>query len=82
MYRDSDILILDEVTNGLDIMTQEIVLSAIERISKERLVISVSHVLEHLKTADKILAVSDNRVIALSSISEFASNFQPIPTGP
>ena len=82
LYRDSDILILDEVTNGLDIMTQEIVLSAIERISKERLVISVSHVLEHLKTADKILAVSDNRVIALSSISEFASNFQPIPTGP
>lgn len=71
IYRDTEMLILDEATNALDVSTET---KVIENISKNRLkklktIIWITHGLSHFKYADKIITVEDGNVIVKSSFN-------------
>ncbi len=57
LYRNSDILILDEATNSLDIASQKKMMEAIKRANTERglTVIMITHKADDITIADKII---------------------------
>ena len=55
IYRNSNLIILDEPTNALDIKTGDLVMKAITELNKEITVIMISHSNRSLKYFDKII---------------------------
>ena len=62
IVRNAPILILDEPTASLDVESEKIVSDALMRLMKGRTVITISHRLNTLLTADKILVIKDGLV--------------------
>ena len=59
---DSQLFILDEPTSSLDVENKRIVLSKIKEISKEAIVVFVTHDSELLNIANKVLKLDGGRV--------------------
>ena len=57
------ILILDEPTSSLDIKSEKLVLEALNRLMTDRTSIVIAHRLSTIKNADRILVLSDGRVV-------------------
>lgn len=70
LVKDPKILILDEATASLDSKSEREILTAIERCSEGRTVISVAHRLSTIQTADKIIVMSEGRVVEEGTHSE------------
>ncbi len=58
VVRNAPILILDEPTASLDTVSEKVVCEALERLMKGRTVITISHRLNTLLTADKIIVIN------------------------
>ncbi|KAG5964193.1 hypothetical protein E4U56_002376 [Claviceps arundinis] len=70
LVKDPKILILDEATASLDSKSERDILTAIERCLEGRTVISVAHRLSTIQTADKIIVMSEGRVVEEGTHSE------------
>jgi ABC-type multidrug transport system fused ATPase/permease subunit len=62
LIRDNPILILDEPTAALDAESEALVVEALERLMAGRTVITISHRLSTLRSADKIIVVRGGAV--------------------
>lgn len=63
LIRDSPILILDEPTAALDAESERLVMSALQRLMKDRTVITIAHRLSTIRDADKIVVLEEGRVV-------------------
>jgi len=57
LIRNAPILILDEPTAALDTESEKLVVEALERLMKDRTVITITHRLSTIRNADKILVI-------------------------
>ena len=64
LYRNPEVLVLDEATSSLDGATEEAVLSAIRSASKAKTVIMIAHRLNTLKDCDVIHMLEKGRISA------------------
>lgn len=62
IYKDCDVLILDEITSSLDENNSKNIISLIENIKSKLTIISVSHDLQSLKNCDYILNVENKDI--------------------
>ena len=62
ILRDPDILILDEATNALDSIAENLIQDALDRLGQNRTVIVVAHRLSTVERADHIVVLEDGRV--------------------
>ena len=62
LYRNSEILILDEFTNQLDNVTENKILSTINNLKKEKTIIIVSHKNEPVQLCDTVYRIHDQKV--------------------
>jgi ABC-type multidrug transport system fused ATPase/permease subunit len=62
LYRNSEILILDEFTNQLDNVTENKILSTINNLKKEKTIIIVSHKNEPMKLCDTVYRIHDQKI--------------------
>jgi ATP-binding cassette, subfamily B, bacterial len=60
-------LILDEATSALDLVTEAGILATIDRISKQRTVIMITHRIAHALRADKIFVLENGSIVASGS---------------
>ncbi|MBP2452684.1 ABC transporter ATP-binding protein [Mycolicibacterium lutetiense] len=70
LIRDSPILILDEPTAALDAESERLVMSALQRLMKDRTVITIAHRLSTIRDANKIVVLEEGRVVEQGTHSE------------
>jgi ABC-type multidrug transport system fused ATPase/permease subunit len=62
LYRNSEILILDEFTNQLDNVIEKKILSTINNLKKEKTIIIVSHKNEPMQLCDTVYRIHDQKI--------------------
>jgi ABC-type multidrug transport system fused ATPase/permease subunit len=65
LYRNSEILILDEFTNQLDNDTEKKILSTINNLKKEKTIIIVSHKKEPMHMCDIVYRIQDKKIVKI-----------------
>jgi ABC-type multidrug transport system fused ATPase/permease subunit len=70
MLRDAPILLLDEPTSALDAQSEEVVQSAINRLSEGRTTLVIAHRLSTVRGADRILVLDKGRIVEDGTHSE------------
>lgn len=68
--RNSEILILDEPTTGLDRENEQLVLQALLRLSKGKTVLHITHRPDAARFADHIILMKDGRIVERGTHSE------------
>jgi subfamily B ATP-binding cassette protein MsbA len=71
--RDAPILVLDEATGSLDSQAEAEVQAALDRLSENRTVICVAHRLSTLASSDRIIVLSEGRIIEQGTFDELLS---------
>ena len=61
LYRNANVIILDEPTNSLDAETEKLVLDSITKLAKDITIIMISHSDNSLKYFDKIIDLNKNK---------------------
>ncbi len=70
LYRNPELLVLDEATSSLDGSTEEAVLRAIQNASKARTVIMIAHRLNTLKDCDQIYVIENGKILSQGTYDE------------
>ncbi|HXJ39072.1 MAG TPA: ATP-binding cassette domain-containing protein, partial [Bryobacteraceae bacterium] len=61
--RDPDILILDEATNALDSLSEQLVQAAVEALDEDRTVIIAAHRFSTIRKADHVIVLHEGEVV-------------------
>ncbi|MDQ2701606.1 MAG: ABC transporter ATP-binding protein/permease [Pseudomonadota bacterium] len=70
LYHDPAVLILDEATNALDVLTERRIMDAVENASKDRTTLIVAHRLKTLKSCDTIFFMQGGKIVAEGTYDE------------
>lgn len=70
IYKDSDIIILDEATSNLDYITEKRILEEMETKLKNKTLIISAHRLETLKNMDRIVYLEKGKIVEEGTYSE------------
>lgn len=68
--KDAPLLLLDEPTAGLDAENESLVIEALNRLSRKRTVLMLTHRLTNIKHADRILVLENGCVVEQGNYSE------------
>jgi subfamily B ATP-binding cassette protein MsbA len=68
--RDPQILILDEATNSLDLISEGVVRDALEQFGRNRTVLIVAHRIGTIEHADKIVVLDSGRVVESGTVTQ------------
>jgi ABC-type bacteriocin/lantibiotic exporter with double-glycine peptidase domain len=77
LYRDPEVLILDEFTNSLDPNNETFILNQLEKLKKEKkkTLIIISHKIKPLRICDKIIMINDRKVHDIYDYNTFDQKF-------
>ncbi|PQE11438.1 leptomycin B resistance pmd1 protein [Rutstroemia sp. NJR-2017a WRK4] len=73
IVRSPSILLLDEATASLDSVSEHLIQSALDRVSKGRTTISIAHRLSTIKKADNIVVMGHGEILEQGTYSELIS---------
>ena len=74
LYKDVDILILDEATSSLDSETEKIIQRSLEKLKGAYTIIVVAHRLSTIKNADRIFILSNGKIVDEGTFSDLLVN--------
>lgn len=63
LYKESQVLILDESTSNIDTITESLIQDSIEKIRNDKTLIVIAHRLSTIKHADKIIVLDNGTII-------------------
>lgn len=70
LYRDTEILIMDEATSSLDSESEKIIQDQIERLKDSHTLLIVAHRLSTIRNADLVVLMSDGRIEATGTFDD------------
>ncbi|MEQ3530431.1 ABC transporter ATP-binding protein [Pseudoalteromonas sp. XMcav11-Q] len=84
LYSDSDILILDEATNSLDLATESGLHSHLKEIAKNKTVLIITHNLNSIYLSDQVIVVDSGQIVATDTPQNIIKNehFRKISKNP
>ena len=68
--RDPKILILDEATNSLDLISESVIQDALEEFGHSRTVLIIAHRISTIEHADKVIVLDKGRIAESGSVNE------------
>jgi subfamily B ATP-binding cassette protein MsbA len=71
--RDPQILILDEATNSLDLISEQVVQDALEQFGRERTVLIIAHRISTIEHADKVIVLDAGRVVESGPVARLVA---------
>ena len=74
LYRDPEILILDEATSSLDQSTEKEIMESIQFLKRKKTLIIVTHRLFTVKNCDKIFFIDKGKIIKQGPPEEILNN--------
>ena len=74
LFKNSELLILDESTSSLDLATEELILKTLSGFKKT--IIIISHKLNTLKNCDKIYEIKDKQIKEIKNIEIQKLNYE------
>ena len=80
LYHHPDVLVFDEATSALDGMTEDAVMEAVQRLSKQCTMILIAHRLRTIQACDRIIMLEAGRIIADGGYDDLLTNSQPFQT--
>lgn len=75
LYRNPQILILDEATSSLDVETENEITKMLNSLKGEKTIIAIAHRLSTLKSCDRIVYLKSGRVIDTGSFEELSQKY-------
>ncbi|HPK86945.1 MAG TPA: ABC transporter ATP-binding protein [Atribacterota bacterium] len=73
LYRNPEVLVLDEATSSLDGITEDVVLKAIKSAARSRTVLMIAHRLSTLKDCDHIYILDKGQIVGQGTYQELIS---------
>ena len=70
LYRNPEIIVLDEATNSLDIDTEASFMESIYNLKKNKTIIAISHRLSTVQKCDKIYVIAEGNIISSGTPDE------------
>ena len=70
LYKEADIIILDEATSSLDNETEQVVMEAIESLSSDLTLLIIAHRLTTLKNCEQIVQLGENGIVLTGSYAD------------
>lgn len=74
LFKETEILILDEATSSLDSQTEKLIQESIDRIKGSLTIIIIAHRLSTIKSADTILLLKNGEINAEGNFQELVKN--------
>src|SRR5260370_23642289 len=71
--RDPQILILDEATNSLDLISETLVQDALQEFGPGRTVVIIAHRISTIEHADKVIVLDSGKVVESDSVTQLLS---------
>jgi ABC-type multidrug transport system fused ATPase/permease subunit len=73
IYKNPEILILDEATSSLDTKSEKTVQEALNRLMKNRTSLVIAHRLSTIQNADKIIVLDNGKIVEMGNHKELVS---------
>jgi len=74
LFHDPKVLVLDEATNALDNITENLIMDSIHNLSHKKTIIMIAHRLSTVKECDVIHLMNNGKIIASGSYQELIEN--------
>jgi len=74
VYKDPDILVLDEATSSLDTRTESHIQRALEEKLQKKTVISIAHRISTLKNTDRVIVFDRGTIAEIGTFNELSNN--------
>lgn len=75
LYRNPDILILDEATSSLDVQVENEITEMLTQLSSKKTIVSIAHRLSTLKACNKLVYMKDGQIVDIGTFEELCSRY-------
>lgn len=75
LYRNPEILILDEATSSLDVQVENEITEMLTQLSTKKTIISIAHRLSTLKACNKLIYMKDGQIVDIGTFEELSSHY-------
>ena len=73
LYKDADVLIMDEATSSLDTETEKMIQESIDALKGEYTILIVAHRLSTVKNSDKIVYMNEGKINSIGTYTDLIS---------
>ena len=75
LYREPEILIMDEATSSLDNFTEQLVMNSIQKLKNKHTIVMIAHRLSTIKACDRIYLIEEGKVKDVGLLSELLQRY-------
>ncbi len=80
LYSEPELIVMDEPTSALDAITEQVLANSLKQLRDKMTLVVVAHRLSTITTADKVIYLSDGKILAEGTMSEVRSQIPEFDT--